>query len=148
MPLSRQTTNLSLSEKLEELVTCAVCHELLNNPKVFPCLHSYCYECIVKLSKRECGLKCPECCAPVEVRSFSEFDYGHCMVCFCQGRSVCGGGGGGEYSLNKPRQAVCCRRLAKLQLRRKPWQLVLAYYLHWTTTFKMSFSGTFRHNSH
>jgi hypothetical protein len=63
-------------EKLEELVKCAVCHELLNNPKVFPCLHSYCYECIVKLSKRECGLVCPECRAPVEVRSFSD----HCSV--------------------------------------------------------------------
>ena len=67
--------------KLEELVKCAVCHELLNNPKVFPCLHSYCYECIVKLSQRECGLECPECRAPVEVRSFSD----HCMLCFSQG---------------------------------------------------------------
>jgi hypothetical protein len=63
-------------EKLEELVTCAVCHELLNNPKVFPCLHSYCYECIVKLSERQCDLVCPECRAPVEVRSFLD----HCSV--------------------------------------------------------------------
>ena len=72
MSLSRQAKK-HLSKtfvKLEELVTCAVCHELLNNPKVFPCLHSYCYECIVKLSKRKCGLECPECRAPVEVRSF------------------------------------------------------------------------------
>jgi hypothetical protein len=103
MSLSRQTTNLSLSEKLEELVTCAVCHELLNNPKVFPCLHSYCYECIVKLSKRECGLECPECRAPVEVRSFSEFDYSHIAWCVSVMAVVCVGGargGGGEYSLN------------------------------------------------
>ncbi|XP_028399229.1 tripartite motif-containing protein 45-like isoform X3 [Dendronephthya gigantea] len=50
----------------EELVTCAVCYELLDNPKVFPCLHSYCYKCIVKLSKRESGLECPECLAPVK----------------------------------------------------------------------------------
>jgi hypothetical protein len=62
--------------KLEELVTCAVCHELLNNPKVFPCLHSYCYECIVKLSQHECRLVCPEYHVPMEVRSF--FD--HCSV--------------------------------------------------------------------
>ena len=54
--------------KLKELVTCALCFELLQNPKVFPCLHSYCYECIVKLSKRECGLECPECRSAVEVR--------------------------------------------------------------------------------
>ena len=79
--------------KLEELVTCAVCHELLNNPKVFPCLHSYCYECIVKLSQRECDLVCPECRAPVEVRSFSD----HCSASvrtFFKNSSVREGGGG------------------------------------------------------
>ena len=74
MSLSRQARHLSLSRtfsKLQKQVTCAVCYELLNNPKVFPCLHSYCYECIVKLSECEGGLICPECRAPVEVRSLS-----------------------------------------------------------------------------
>ena len=71
-----------------------MCHELLNNPKVFPCLHSYCYECIVKLSHHECGLVCPECHVPVEVRSF--FD--HCSVsvrAFFKNSSV------GEGGVNK-----------------------------------------------
>ena len=56
--------------RLEELVKCAVCQEFLKNPKVLPCLHSYCYDCIVELSKHECDLKCPECRTPIEVRSF------------------------------------------------------------------------------
>ena len=72
MSLSR-ARKLSRSDtytRLKEIVTCAVCCELLKNPKVFPCLHSYCYDCIVELSKSECGLKCPECREQVEVRSF------------------------------------------------------------------------------
>ena len=73
MSFSRHSRTLHRSDtfaRLEELVTCAVCFELLKNPKVFPCLHSYCYDCIVELSQRECGLECPECRIPVEVRSF------------------------------------------------------------------------------
>ncbi|XP_028399228.1 tripartite motif-containing protein 45-like isoform X2 [Dendronephthya gigantea] len=58
---------VSTLSKLEELVTCAVCYKLLDNPKVFPCLHSYCYNCIVRLAKRKPGLVCPECCVPVEI---------------------------------------------------------------------------------
>ena len=78
MSLSRHSGKLRRYDtftRLEELVTCALCLELLKNPKVFPCLHSYCYECVVKLAKRECGLECPECRAPVEVRfiDLSEF---------------------------------------------------------------------------
>ena len=66
----RRNHTLSIPDtfaKLKGLVTCAVCFELLQNPKVFPCLHSYCYECIVQLSKRECGLKCPECRSAVDI---------------------------------------------------------------------------------
>ena len=74
MSLPRGTARRSRSKtltKLEELVTCAVCLKFLRNPKVFPCLHSYCYDCIVELSKHNSDLKCPECSAPVEVRTLS-----------------------------------------------------------------------------
>jgi tripartite motif-containing protein 2/3 len=54
--------------KLKELVTCAVCLKLFENPKVLPCLHSYCYKCIEGLSQSENGFKCPECRDPVDVR--------------------------------------------------------------------------------
>ena len=94
MSLSRQAKKLHLSttfEKLEELVTCGLCDELLNNPKVFPCLHSYCYECIVKLSQRECRLVCPKCHVPVEVRSF--FIINVSVRTFLKNLSVGGGGG-------------------------------------------------------
>ena len=74
MSLPRGTARQSQLEtltKLEELVTCAVCLKLLKNPKVFPCLHTYCYDCIVELTKHKSDLECPECRAPVEVRSLS-----------------------------------------------------------------------------
>lgn len=73
MSFRRHSRKLHQSQtftRLEELVTCAVCHEFLKNPKVLPCLHSYCHDCIVELSKRECGLECPECRSPVEVRTW------------------------------------------------------------------------------
>ena len=56
-----------------EFVTCLMCREKLKDPKVFPCLHSCCYECIVnKLAENsqdaKTGLICPKCQATVEVR--------------------------------------------------------------------------------
>ena len=55
-------------ERWKASVKCGFCRHWFRNPKVFPCLHSFCYECIVELAKRECGLECPECQTPVEVR--------------------------------------------------------------------------------
>ena len=68
MSFSRKPLPPETLTRLEELVTCTVCHEFLKNPKVFPCLHSYCYDCIVELSKRECGLECPEYHIRIEVK--------------------------------------------------------------------------------
>jgi len=55
-------------EKVKEELTCAVCQDLLNNPKILPCLHSFCTGCLkewlgrlpyLEASKRE--LECPLC---------------------------------------------------------------------------------------
>ena len=60
--------NLDVAEKtledLEKEVTCAVCQEHYTDPKIFPCLHYYCKQCILKLALRarqDKPFSCPEC---------------------------------------------------------------------------------------
>ena len=51
-------------EKLEEEITCPVCQEHFRDPKILPCLHYYCKECVRQLALRA-GTRnpfaCPEC---------------------------------------------------------------------------------------
>ena len=51
-------------EELEKEITCAVCHGHYDEPKVLPCCHYYCKECVYSLALRT-GLdklfSCPEC---------------------------------------------------------------------------------------
>ncbi|XP_070810762.1 E3 ubiquitin-protein ligase TRIM56 [Pituophis catenifer annectens] len=57
----------SLWENLSSsFLTCTICLGHYCQPKILPCLHSYCQDCLKKLlggSKRE--LRCPECREPV-----------------------------------------------------------------------------------
>ena len=40
-------------EKVRQEVTCAICLELLDDPKSMPCLHTYCKKCLMEaLAKR------------------------------------------------------------------------------------------------
>ena len=51
-------------EKLEEEITCPVCHEHFCDPKLLPCLHYYCKECIRQLAIQagsDSPFVCPEC---------------------------------------------------------------------------------------
>ena len=41
-------------------VTCPICYQLYKDPKVLPCQHSYCRECLSKLEKDK-QVTCPEC---------------------------------------------------------------------------------------
>ena len=51
-------------EELEEEITCPVCQEHFRDPKILPCLHYYCKECIRQLALRagsDSAFPCPEC---------------------------------------------------------------------------------------
>ena len=53
-----------LSENLQRLrdeITCPVCHDVYEDPKLLPCCHYYCKECIVQLAGKEQPFPCPEC---------------------------------------------------------------------------------------
>lgn len=64
-------TNSSQSEEiqkgvkeLEKEITCPVCHNYFQEPKIFPCLHYYCKGCIQALALRageDKSFPCPEC---------------------------------------------------------------------------------------
>lgn len=57
-------------EKLEEMVTCTICLEIMKTPQTFSCFHTYCKECIDKIRRDpgQTGYNCPSC------RSVSERD--------------------------------------------------------------------------
>ena len=51
-------------EDLEKEVTCAVCQEHYTDPKILPCLHYYCKQCILRLALttgKNKPFSCPEC---------------------------------------------------------------------------------------
>ena len=51
-------------EDLEKEITCAICHEHYTEPKVLPCCHYYCKQCIHYLALRtgmDKPFPCPEC---------------------------------------------------------------------------------------
>ena len=70
MKSSRIMATSSLRSKFEKHLTCSVCLEQLKDPKVLPCLHSFCHDCIVKLAKngKSKNMACPECRKVVQVR--------------------------------------------------------------------------------
>ena len=51
-------------KEMEKEITCAICQEHYTEPKVLPCLHYYCKQCILRLALRLESNKpfsCPEC---------------------------------------------------------------------------------------
>ena len=54
---------------------CSVCLELYNDPRVLPCLHTFCLKCINGFSNRDSSLTCPECRAKHEPLPVSGTSY-------------------------------------------------------------------------
>ncbi len=60
---SVQLDKISL-DQLEKEVTCGICQEYYTDPKILPCLHYYCKQCVLRLVPRTNTGKpfhCPEC---------------------------------------------------------------------------------------
>ena len=63
--------------KLKEQLTCAKCHGLYTNPRMLPCHHSFCQDCIEvrEIQKVLYSVQCPSCDAePVELSSLDEVE--------------------------------------------------------------------------
>ena len=53
-----------LIQKIEEELTCAICLGKFDDPKVLPCLHTYCRKCVETLvgkSQQKDAVVCPQC---------------------------------------------------------------------------------------
>ena len=48
-------------DDLGDEITCPICREHFHEPKILPCLHYYCKECIRNLARRQHPFQCPEC---------------------------------------------------------------------------------------
>ena len=56
---------ISLRRAVDDVLTCGICFEIVEQPKVLPCLHTFCRECLDALIKRAGGetIRCPLCAA-------------------------------------------------------------------------------------
>ncbi|XP_041453637.1 E3 ubiquitin-protein ligase TRIM56-like [Lytechinus variegatus] len=55
---------MASSKQLSESLECPICHDLLCNPKLLPCSHSFCTSCLTELhsfQQADSGLTCPVC---------------------------------------------------------------------------------------
>ncbi|XP_077985199.1 E3 ubiquitin-protein ligase TRIM71-like [Glandiceps talaboti] len=58
----------------DELVTCSICMEQYDKPKILPCLHTFCLKCLEDYVKKKGISNCPTCTAPfgIPTRGLSE----------------------------------------------------------------------------
>ena len=76
----------SLAERLGKHLECAVCLEQYTEPKVLPCLHSFCKRCLHGLLTREgteCKISCPTC------RSIAEVSFNNSLGILKTQQSLC-----------------------------------------------------------
>ncbi|XP_070549863.1 uncharacterized protein [Ptychodera flava] len=50
-----------LEEIGEDFLCCTICLDQFKSPKILPCLHTFCEQCLVTLVEKTGSLNCPEC---------------------------------------------------------------------------------------
>ena len=53
-----------LLQDLESQVSCSICFEFLQTPKILPCFHAFCLQCLNRMAAHHAGggkFKCPTC---------------------------------------------------------------------------------------
>ncbi|XP_035672068.1 E3 ubiquitin-protein ligase TRIM71-like [Branchiostoma floridae] len=97
------TASLPFEDFDEKFLTCPVCEEIYTDPRVLPCLHTYCARCLEKWRNGESQFTCPTCRHQVRLQGTgvsslppnffinslldfralhkSEEDHTHCQMC-------------------------------------------------------------------
>ena len=55
---------LSVGKELDDMTECSICCEVFNDPRVLPCLHTFCLQCLLDYGKdKQPGnsMACPVC---------------------------------------------------------------------------------------
>ena len=62
---------------LTKQVTCSICLDTFNDPKIISCFHTFCCECLenhARASHRQGRFRCPECQAEIDLPEGNRFD--------------------------------------------------------------------------
>ena len=58
-----------MATSVNDELKCAICLELFQDPRILPCLHTFCRECIQHSLNKNRSLKCPVCRAKHELNA-------------------------------------------------------------------------------
>ena len=67
----------SFLRNLTKQVTCSICLDTFNEPKIISCFHTFCCECLEKharVSHKQGKFRCPECQAEIDLPEGNRFD--------------------------------------------------------------------------
>lgn len=67
----------NVMENLEELLTCPLCSNVVRNPKLTPCLHTFCCDCLKDIARNrpyQTTISCPLCQTDIRKPEGNQFD--------------------------------------------------------------------------
>ncbi|XP_066283744.1 tripartite motif-containing protein 2-like [Branchiostoma lanceolatum] len=59
----------NLGEQIRDELSCSICLELFTRPKVLPCQHTFCQDCLQELARKDETFQCPNCRLQVSLPS-------------------------------------------------------------------------------